>query len=130
MAASDYAGSIGAEFLERFTVTFDSPGKRILLMPNRSYKSRTGYDESGMRIHADGPELHEFVVGRIVPDSPAATAGIQPGDIIESVGHHVASDISLTRLRELLREPNVSYTLGVLRGSDYRQVAMRLQPLL
>jgi hypothetical protein len=130
MAASDYAGSIGAEFLERFKVTFDSPGKRIVLVPNRSYKSRAGYDGSGMRIHADGPELHEFVVGRILPDSPAAKAGIQPGDIIESVGHHVAADLSLTRLRELLREPNASYTLGALRGTQYVQASLTLRPLL
>jgi len=44
MASKDYAGLIGAEFLERFTVVFDSPGKRILLTPNRSYGDAAEYD--------------------------------------------------------------------------------------
>jgi PDZ domain/Aspartyl protease len=130
MAASDYAGSIGAEFLKRFTVVFDSRGKRILLTPNGSYKDAASYDESGMRIHASGPEFHEFIVGRILPGSPAAKAGIEPGDIIESIGHRIAADITLTQLRELLRQPNASYALGVLRGSTYVRAALRSRPLL
>lgn len=130
MAASDYAGSIGAEFLERFTVVFDSRGKRILLTPNRSYADTAAYDQSGMRLHAEGPQFHEFIVGRILPGSPAASAGIEPGDIIESVGHHAAGDITLTQLRELLRQPNASYPLGVLRGSEYVHAALRMRPLL
>lgn len=130
MAASDYAGSIGAEFLERFTVAFDSRGKRILLTPNRSYRAAAEYDESGMRVRAEGPEFHEFIVGRILPGSPAAMAGIQPGDILESVGYHAAGDITLTQLRELLRRPNARYGLGLLRGTQYVRADLQLRPLL
>jgi hypothetical protein len=129
MAAKDYAGSIGAELLERFTVVFDGPHKRILLTPNRSYRNPAAYDRSGLRIHAEGPAFHEFVVGRILPCSPAARAGIQSGDILESVGYHAAGDITLTQLRGLLKQ-DASYTLGVLRGTDYVSVKLRLRPLL
>lgn len=130
MAANDYAGSIDAEFLERFTVVFDSPSMRILLTPNRSYTNSNAYDASGMRIHADGPDFHEFIVGRILPDSPAGAAGIEIGDIIESVGYHAAGDIALTQLRDLLKQPNASHTLGVLHGSTYKKVSLGLRPLL
>ena len=130
MAATDYAGSIGAEFLERFTVVFDSPGKRILLTPNRTYAEAAAYDQSGMRIHAEGPEFHEFVVGRILPGSAAAKAGIERGDIIESLDHFGAADVTLTQLRTLLTRSNAHYSLGVLRGTDYVPVTLQLRPLL
>src|SRR5580658_1526008 len=38
MASKDHAGLIGAAFLQRFVVVYDSRGKRILLAPNRSYR--------------------------------------------------------------------------------------------
>jgi Aspartyl protease len=85
MAATDYAGLVGAEFLERFTVVFDNPSKRIWLTPNRNYGEPAEYDESGLRIRAEGSGFHRFVVGRIVAQSPAIDAGIEPGDIIESI---------------------------------------------
>jgi hypothetical protein len=129
MAATDYAGSIGAEFLERFTVVYDSPGKRILLTPNRSYSRAAAYDASGLRVHAEGPELHGFVVGRILPGSPAARAGIQTGDLIESIGKHGAADITLTQLRDLLKQPGARYSLGLLRGTSYVPVELQLRPL-
>jgi Aspartyl protease/PDZ domain len=130
MAASDYAGSIGAGFLERFTVVFDNHSKRILLTPNGSYSAAAAYDQSGMRIHAEGPEFHEFVVGRILPGSAAAKAGIERGDIIESVDHYGAADVTLTQLRSLLSRPHAQYSLGVLRGVSYLPVTLRLHPLL
>jgi PDZ domain/Aspartyl protease len=130
MAASDYAGLIGAEFLERFTVVFDHPNKRILLTPNRHYNDDTAYDESGLRIHADAPEFRRFVVTRIVPDSAAAAAGIATGDIITSIAGRRAQDLTLTQLRELLRRPNAQYTVGITRGDRQLQVEIHLRPLI
>jgi hypothetical protein len=130
MAAKDYAGLIGAEFLERFTVVFDSPGKRILLTPNRDYETAAMYDESGLRIRAEGPGFHTFVVRRILLQSPAAASGIEPGDIIESVDDHSAEELTLTELRKMLCQPNARYTIGIKRGKSDRRVTLQLRPLL
>lgn len=130
MASKDYAGLVGTEFLERFTVAFDNPGKSIWLAPNRNYAEPTEYDESGLRIHADGPGFHEFVVGRILPQSPAAEAGIESGDIIESIDNLPAEGMTLTEIRNTLCRSKASYSLGIVRGNRHLRVALRLRPLL
>ena len=130
MAAKDYAGLIGAEFLERFTVVFDNPRKRILLTPNKHYQDAAEYDESGLRIHAEGPKFDRFVVTRIVPQSAALEAGIQPGDVIESIDSVRARDLTLTEIRSMLRRPKAHYTIGIVRENQQLRVAISLRPLL
>jgi C-terminal processing protease CtpA/Prc len=127
MAAKDHAGLIGAEFLERFTVAFDNRNKRLWLAPNRSYSDPARSDESGLRIRAEGPGFHKFVVRRIVPQSPAAEAGIEPGDVIESIDNHPAASITLTELRNILSQPKESFSLDILRGNKNLRVTLRLR---
>ncbi len=130
MAAKDHAGLIGAEFLERFTVAFDNPGKRLWLTPNRNYGRPAAYDASGLRILAEGPGFHKFVVRRIVPESPAAEAGLQPGDIMESIDNSSTEGMTLTEIRSTLCESKATYSIGVVRGNRHLRVALRLHPLL
>jgi Aspartyl protease/PDZ domain len=130
MAAKDHAGLIGAEFLQRFTVVFDNPNKRIRLTPNRNYEGPAEYDESGLRIRAEGPGFHKFEVGRILPVSPAAEAGIEPGDVIESIDNSSAEGMTLTEIRGRLCQSNASYLIGVMRGNRHLRIALRLHPLL
>ncbi len=130
MASKDYAGLIGAEFLERFTVVFDSPGKRIWLTPNRTYPEPAAYDESGLRIHAEGAGLHKFVVRRIVPESPAAEAGIEPGDIIEYIDGHSAETMTLTEVRTTFCQSKARYLIGIIRRENHLRISLRPRPLL
>ena len=130
MASKDYAGLIGAEFLERFTVVFDNPGKRILLSPNRNYTGAAEYDESGLRVRAEGSGFHTFVVRRIVPHSSAADAGIELGDVIESVDNSFAGKMTLTELRKMLCRTEAVYSVGIMRGNRKLRVELRLRPLL
>jgi C-terminal processing protease CtpA/Prc len=130
MAAKDHAGLIGAEFLRRFSVVYDSRGTRILLAPNRTYGDAAAYDQSGLRIHADGPSFHEFVVGRVLPASPAAEAGIEPGDTIESLDRKSANEMTLTELRNLLTQPNARYSVGIRRGKSRLRINLQLRLLL
>ncbi len=130
MAAKDHAGLIGAQFLERFTVVFDNRGKRLLLTPNRSYGEPANYDQSGLRIRAEGPAFHKFVVKRILPQSPAAEAGIEPGDIIESIDNHPAEGMTLTELRDFLCQSKETLAVNLMRGNKNFQVVLRLRPLI
>ena len=130
MASKDYVGLIGAEFLERFTVVFDSPAKQVWLTPNHSYAEPTEYDESGLRIRAEGSDFHRFVVRRILPGSAAAEARIESGDVIESIDKRSANEMTLTEIRTMLCKPNAKYSIGILRGSKHFQVDLGLRPLL
>jgi len=130
MAAADYSGLIGAEFLKRFTVTFDHPNKRVWLTPNRHYAEVAAYDQSGLRLRADPPDFHRFIVTRILPNSAAAQAGILPDDVITSIADRPAQDLTLTELRKLLCRPDGQYPLGIRRGNREIQVKIRLRQLL
>jgi hypothetical protein len=130
MAAKDHAGLIGAEFLERFTVVFDNHSKRLWLTPNRSYAEPAKYDRSGLRIRAEGPGCHRFVVRRVAQQSPAAEAGIEPGDIIESIDNHPAEKITLTELRDILSQPKENLAVNIVRGNKKLQVTLQLRPLI
>ena len=107
-----------------------SPGKRILLTPNRDYEKPAVYDQSGLRIRAEGPGFHRFVVRRILLQSPAAASGIESGDIIESVDNHSAEELTLTELRRMLCRPNGRYTISIKRENSDRRVTLQLRPLL
>jgi hypothetical protein len=130
MAAKDYAGLVGASFLERFEVVFDHPHKRIWLTPNASYGRPVEYDQSGLRIGAEGPGFHRFVVRRTVLQSPAADAGIERGDIVESIDNRRTEEMTLTEIRTMLRRPRARYSIGILRGDRHLQVALQLRPLI
>jgi hypothetical protein len=130
MAAKDHAGLIGAQFLQRFTVVFDNRSKRLWLSPNRSYADPAKYDESGLRIRAEEPDFHKFVVKRIVPQSPAAESGIEPGDVIESVDNHPAEGMTLTELRDMLCQSKETLAVNILRGNKKLQVSLQLRPLI
>ncbi|MFZ1008942.1 MAG: aspartyl protease family protein [Candidatus Sulfotelmatobacter sp.] len=130
MASKDYAGLIGAEFLERFTVVFDSPVRQVWLAPNHSYSEPTEYDESGLRIRAEGRDFHRFVVRRILSGSAAAEAGTESGDVIESIDKRAANEMTLTEIRTMFCKPNAKYSIGILRGSKHFQVLLSLRPLL
>jgi membrane-associated protease RseP (regulator of RpoE activity) len=130
MVAKDHAGLIGAQFLQRFTVVFDNRSKRLWLTPNRSYADPANYDESGLRIRAEGPGFHKFLVKRIVPQSPAADAGIEPGDIIESIDNHPAEGMTVTELRDFFCQSKETLAVNLMRGNKNLQVVLRLRPLI
>jgi PDZ domain/Aspartyl protease len=130
MASNVHAGLLGAAFLQHFTVVYDSRGKHILLTPNRSYSDPPSYDQSGMRIHAEGLSFHRFVIGRVLPGSPAFEADIRPGDVIESLNRKSANEMTLTELRSMLTRPHARCSLGIIRGKSSRRVILQLRPLL
>ena len=130
MAAKDHAGLVGAQFLERFTVAFDNRSKRVWLTPNHNYPDPAKYDESGLRIRAEGPNFRKFVVRRIVPQSPASDAGIEPGDIIESIDDHSTEEITLTELRDMLCQSKDSVSIGIMRENKKLRAALRPRPLI
>ncbi len=130
MAANVQAGLIGAGFLQHFTVVYNSGAQRIWLTPNRRYADPPEYDQSGLRIRAEGAGFHHFVVNRIVPQSPAVDAGIEPGDVIVSIDSQGAQELTLTEVRRLLRQPKARPTVDIMRGEKRLRVVIQLRPLL
>lgn len=130
LATTDLSGNIGIGALKRYVVTFDFPGEHLFLRP---YQPTPGdldtYDRSGMQIEADPTG---FRVVTVAEGTPAAEAGLQPGDLIVAVDERSASSISLPAMRDELRSrPAGSVIILTVKTQDLKRVVrVKLRNLL
>jgi PDZ domain len=124
------AGTIGAGFLKRFTVTFDLPHQRVILEPNLQFNKFAEEDMSGLSIVAKGPGLRTFEIVRVQPGTPAAAGGIHEGDIIAGIDEEPAADISLTSIRELFRQVGHRYKLVIERNGKTQEIVIQMKRLI
>lgn len=118
--ATDRAGGIGGALLRRFTVTVDFRDRALYLRPNGAFGEPFEGDMSGASFLAGGDELRTLVVHDVYDDSPAAAAGLLPGDTLLTVDGRDASDIRLWELRDLLRSEAGRSVEFVVRRGDTR----------
>jgi predicted aspartyl protease len=120
LADRGFGGIIGSEVLRRFTATFDYPGSSLLLEPNAHFDQPFEFDFSGLFLTgADWIEVFSVIDG-----SPAAEAGIRPGD-------RIVGNVPLDELRKSLRaEPGMEHTLEIERGGQRFAVSLRLRRLI
>ncbi len=130
VAGGDAIGNIGGEILRRFTVTFDYPRKRVILEPNTHLAEPIEADMSGLGLRV-GPEGSQAVrVEWILPRSPAEEAGVQAGDLIESIDGRPAATFGMPALREMFRPPGESHRLAIRRGQSRIEVALTTRRLI
>ena len=124
------AGNIGGAILRRFKVTFDYSRGRIFLEPNGRFPEPFEYDMSGLQVVTESPGFKTVTVLRILPDSPAAEAGLRQGDEIVSIGGRPVTELKLSALREMLRQPDRRYTLQVRRGAETVNAELKTRRLI
>lgn len=121
-------GLLGAEFLRRFTITFDYGSNRIYLKPNGRYKEPP-YNFPGVWFapNDDRDSTSAIFAQIVVPNSPAGVAGIQQGDELISVdGKSVAGDWEYP-LQELWRGYGRTVRLVLRRSGQTIPVRFKLR---
>ena len=84
-------GIIGNQILSRFDLTLNYATKTLYLKPNDSYDEDFQVDRSGIILIASGPNLNDYFIQDVLPQSPADVAGLQSGDEILTInGIHVS----------------------------------------
>jgi hypothetical protein len=126
-ADKNIAGAIGSNFLRRFTVIFDFPHQRVILDPNVQLNHDSNEDMSGLSIIAKGPNLKVFEVVAVQPGTPAARAGIVPGDVIAGIGDDAAADLTLSAVRDLFRQIGYQYKVLIDRKGQTITVSMQMR---
>lgn len=111
------AGIVGNVLLDRFQLVLDYQNSMVWLKPSGNFRKKYVYDRSGMYLLASGASLNEFVVESVMNNSPAAEAGILPGDQIVQVGIAPARILRLQDvLKALQKKPGKKVRLLILRN--------------
>ena len=121
-------GSIGADILKHFIVTFDYENEAIYLKKNHSGQIKFEHDMAGMEIYVVENNVRRYYIGRIEPDSPAEKAGLHPDDEILSVDLKNMAYYDLSELTELFKSKDGRLMIiEVLRGKDRYFILLRLK---
>lgn len=121
------AGAIGSWVLQRFTLTFDFPHRRLIFQPNSHFGEPDEEDKSGILFAAKGSNFKTFEIVQVQPNSPAALAGLKKGDVIEGVDTDPAADLSLLVVRDLFRQVGHKYRLTLQRGSQTQEITLQMR---
>jgi predicted aspartyl protease len=113
LAEEGFSGIIGADFLSRFHVVLDYKRSQMFLEKNNRFDAPHEFDMCGIRFVLDGERFELTKVFSIFEPSPAAEAGIQPGDIITKIDGREASGFTWEDLKAyMLREgETVEFTI-------------------
>lgn len=132
MIREDRNGILGNELLSRFRVTIDYINEVLYLEPNRKFKQKFVYDRSGVVLVAGGTHrLNAFIVTYVIPNSPAAEAGIKKGDRIKSINRLPASFYSLSDIyRKFKKRPGKKIRFAVIRNGEKLVFNFRLRVLI
>jgi membrane-associated protease RseP (regulator of RpoE activity) len=130
IAAPGKAGNIGGKLLRRFRVIFDYSRGRMILEPDAGLSDPDEYDMSGASLSAEAPGFATVRVTRVLESSPAAEAGLTPGDAIVSVDDEPAATLGLSRIRAMFAREGAEYELLVRRGERTLRARLKLRRLV
>lgn len=129
-STDQYDGILGAELLKHFKLYLDFSRNRIYLEPSGAFRQPFEFDMSGLFVTAEGADLRQFQVLRVIDGSPASAAGIREGDEIVAVDGRPASEFNLEALRNRFVEAGKQRELAVRRGAQTLQVRITLRKLV
>jgi Aspartyl protease/PDZ domain len=129
-ASSEFGGVIGGELLSRFKVIFDYAHQRMILEPNGHFADGFDIDMSGIRIRAEGADLKQLRIIRLVENSPAIEAGLREGDLISAIDGRAAAELSLKEISKIFKQEGRECGLDLIRGEEKKKVRLKLRRLI
>ncbi len=110
-------GIIGNRFLQNYHLTLDFPHKKLFLerVTDKEELDETERRVLGFTVRLNGRAVS---VDRVVRNSPAAAAGIRPGDVIIAINGEKVDTIGVNRAVTLIGQPEGETKLEMKRGAD------------
>lgn len=130
ISSNDRNGTLGAEVLRRFNVTFDYRNSRLTLRPTHKLKEDFNYNMSGMEVTNPMPGFPIYTITNIRENSPASQAGLQENDQILSINSNNHRSLELNDINLMLQsKENKKIRLTVLREGEEFKTSFALKKL-
>lgn len=124
-------GIIGNVLLSRFTLVLDYRKEILYFKPNKLFKKGIKYDRSGLILINTGLFLDEISILDVLSGTPAAEAGLLPGDRILSIGGFPVRIYSFDKVtNKLTARVGKKIRLKILRGEEKMKFEFVLRDLL
>jgi S1-C subfamily serine protease len=81
-------------------------------------------------LRAEGPDFKTLTVRQVVENSPAAEAGVRPGDVISAKNDRPAAEFSLSQISKMFRQEGKEHLLEIIRGGENKQLKLKLRRLI
>jgi hypothetical protein len=126
--ADFHDGNLGEEILRRFVVTFDYAHSRMVLEKGKAFDEPFEHEMLGCSFdwETDGT----VTVRDILPDSPAAKAGLEDGDDLIAIDGRAIEALGMTGLHKLLTVDGAELRLELKRGAETVTKKVRLKRLV
>ncbi len=125
-----FEGILGSDFLRQFEVAFDLSHALLYLKPDISFRPDPyKYVTIGIQFAKDTSGA--FTVVSVWKNSPAAEAGIEPGDRIAALEGQRVNDLTPEQFsRKLHAKAGTPIKLNIRRGNRSLNIVVRTQKLL
>ncbi len=125
-------GIIGNKILERFHVIIDYPREKLYLKARKwHFRKPFVYDKSGLVVFAIGRNFDRYYIKEVIPDTPAAKAGLKSGDYIVKFNGYSTKFLSLETITNALsKRSNRRIRLTVVRNGERIKKVFRLEDFL
>lgn len=99
-------GLIGNSVLSRFNYVIDYPHQKLYMRSRGRLKRKFKFDKSGIQLAAAGHQLKDFIVQRVLPETPAEEEGVMRGDVIKRIEGIPVTFFTLTGINNILSSRN------------------------
>ncbi len=130
IAATNAAGLIGNSVLRRFHVIIDYSRRTLILERGRHFDDPFVADMSGLGLVSKSPGFQTDSVAHVIPNTPAAEAGVRAGDVLLQINGQRAPALSLFEIREMLKEEGATVALTLRRHAEIVHTSFKLRPLV
>jgi hypothetical protein len=120
-------GLIGSNILSRFNIWYDFHHGFMYLSPNNRYSEAFQYDRCGVTWDPAKITKGVMILKQVINGSPAAKAGLLPGDLILSINGKRIAFFDNPALNNLFRDPKIdAITFEILR--DFKKLEVECIP--
>ncbi len=118
-------GLIGNDLFRRFNLIINYGSREIHMMPNSHYNDPFDYSYTGMSIYYVNGDI---VIEDIMDGSPAAEAGLIPGDIIMAIANNFSNNIQA--YKNMLQSPGSKLKIIIVRDSKPVEITLKVKSIL